>query len=436
MICIHRLRLAVLVVLFIESAFVLHAKKYDPIIFQDSEMKTMNMNIFTITRKTSEKGVPFSAVVDFDDKDGYTQNSNLEVVVVSLYKRAGEKVKQGDSIAEISSNALNELYFALQNTTSRYQIAKEVERKDKDLLNQGVISQRAYQTSYLTMNELRLKMHEIRSTFSIFGIDPDNPRGQYGFLVRARGTGTLSVAPMQIGQKIPAFTPYIRIAKPNSNNVLLRIRVPQNRSKSVQQGFEVFDLRGEKIGIIESVSTVIDRQTNTMSAVARVESKSFRVGEIVEIYIAGDVAGRAVVIPDDCWIKFDDDYLAFVRTKREKNGALFVPGPFSTTISDFRPIINVSLHGTAAHQAEAALFHPENVRGRARKVAALRRHRPAQRPVLGPGIHGAADGGGHQRDFRGDGFIQLRQIVDQVVRRLHGRAVQHLPAIVAQQLPA
>lgn len=315
MICIHRLRLAVLVVLFIESAFVLHAKKYDPIIFQDSEMKTMNMNIFTITRKTSEKGVPFSAVVDFDDKDGYTQNSNLEVVVVSLYKRAGEKVKQGDSIAEISSNALNELYFALQNTTSRYQIAKEVERKDKDLLNQGVISQRAYQTSYLTMNELRLKMHEIRSTFSIFGIDPDNPRGQYGFLVRARGTGTLSVAPMQIGQKIPAFTPYIRIAKPNSNNVLLRIRVPQNRSKSVQQGFEVFDLRGEKIGIIESVSTVIDRQTNTMSAVARVESKSFRVGEIVEIYIAGDVAGRAVVIPDDCWIKFDDDYLAFVRTK-------------------------------------------------------------------------------------------------------------------------
>ena len=166
MICIHRLRLAVLVVLFIESAFMLHAKKYDPIIFQDSEMKTMNMNIFTITRKTSEKGVPFSAVVDFDDKDGYTQNSNLEVVVVSLYKRAGEKVKQGDSIAEISSNALNELYFALQNTTSRYQIAKEVERKDKDLLNQGVISQRAYQTSYLTMNELRLKMHEIRSTFS------------------------------------------------------------------------------------------------------------------------------------------------------------------------------------------------------------------------------------------------------------------------------
>ena len=50
MICIHRL--VVLVVLFIESAFMLHAKKYDPIIFQDSEMKTMNMNIFTITRKT------------------------------------------------------------------------------------------------------------------------------------------------------------------------------------------------------------------------------------------------------------------------------------------------------------------------------------------------------------------------------------------------
>ncbi|MWV62694.1 HlyD family efflux transporter periplasmic adaptor subunit [Helicobacter saguini] len=278
------------------------------------ELEAAEVEIFKISDKSNEKGVPFSAVVDFDDRDGYTQNSSLEVVVVNLYKRAGESVKKNEPIVEISSNALSELYFALQNTNSRYQIALEVERKDKELLRQGVISQRAYQTSYLNMNELRLKMNEIKSSFTIFGIDPDNPRGQYGFLVRAQGSGILSIAPMQIGQKIPAFTPYIRIAKPNSNSVLLRIRVPQNRATSVNTGFSVFDIRGEKIGTIETISNVVDKNTNTISAVARVESKKFRVGEIVEIYIAGDIDSKAVVIPDDCWIKYYDDYIAFVRT--------------------------------------------------------------------------------------------------------------------------
>ncbi|TLD83088.1 efflux RND transporter periplasmic adaptor subunit [Helicobacter trogontum] len=317
----------------------LHANtmQYEKINLKDSEIKAMGVGIFTIKNTSSERGVAFSAVVDFDDKDGYTQNSSLEVVVVNLYKRAGENVKKGEPIAEISSNALSELYFSLQNTYSRFQIAQEVERKDKELLRQGVISQRAYQTSYLTMNELRLKMNEIRASFNIFGINPDNPRGQYGFLVRASGSGRLSVVPTQIGQKIPAFTPYIRIAKPDNDNVLLRIRVPQSRLRSVQQGFSVFNDRGDKIGIIESISSVIDKQTNTISAVARVEAKSFRVGEIVEIYVAGSVGGEAVVLPDDCWIKYGDDYLTFLQVANgfqpvpvtileERDGAAVVQG--------------------------------------------------------------------------------------------------------------
>lgn len=293
---------------------IIYALDYQSIQLKDSEIKAMNIGIFTVKNTSSESGVPFSAVVDFDDRDGYTQNSSLEIVVVNLYKRVGENVKKGEPIAEISSNALNELYFSLQNVHSRLQIAQEVERKDRELLRQGVISQRAYQTSYLNMNELRLKTNEIRSFFNIFGINPDNPRGQYGFLVRAVGSGTLSVVPTQIGQKIPAFTPYIRIAKPDNDNVLLRIRVPASRAKSAQQGFFVFDNNGEKIGIIESLSKVIDAQTNTISAVARVEAKNFRVGEIVEIYVAGNVGGSAVVIPDDCWIKYDNDYLVFIQT--------------------------------------------------------------------------------------------------------------------------
>ena len=45
------------------------------------------------------------------------------------------------------------------------------------------------------------------------------------------------------------------------------------------------------------------------------EAKGFKVGEIVEIYVAGSVGGSAIVIPDDCWIKYDNDYLAFIQVE-------------------------------------------------------------------------------------------------------------------------
>ncbi|RDU73188.1 nickel-cobalt-cadmium resistance protein [Helicobacter aurati] len=291
------------------------AANYTVIQLKDSEIKAMGIETFTIKNTSrNQRGIPFSATVDFDDKDGYTQNSSLEVVVVNLHKRYGESVQKGEPILEINSNALSQLYFSLQNIRSKFQIAQEIEQKDKDLFHQGVISERDYQTSYLAMNELRLKISEIRSSFSIFGIDPDNARGERGFLVRAAGTGKISVVPTQIGEKIPAFTPYIRIAKPDNDNVLLRIRVPQSRIKGVQKGFAVFDEKGKKIGMIENISRIIDQRTNTISAIARVETKNFYVGEIIEIYIAGNIGSNGVVIPDDCWIKYDDDYIAFVQT--------------------------------------------------------------------------------------------------------------------------
>ena len=64
----------------------LHANttQYGKIELKDSEIKAMGVGIFTIKNTSNERGVPFSAVVDFDDKDGYTQNSSFEVVVVNL----------------------------------------------------------------------------------------------------------------------------------------------------------------------------------------------------------------------------------------------------------------------------------------------------------------------------------------------------------------
>lgn len=289
----------------------IQAKIYSPIKLNSEEITDMGIGLFQIKHNPLGKGIPFSAVVDFDDRDGYAQNSSLEVIVVAIYKREGEKIKKGDRIAEVSSNELNNLYFEYQNTLSRLKVAQEIEKKDRSLFNQGVIPQREYQTSYLSMNELQLKLKELAQAFNIFGIDVDNPRGQYGFLVRANGSGTLSIAPTYVGQKIPAFSPFVRISK--SNAMLARIRVPLSMVDSVKRGYAILNSNGKNIGYLKTISVVLDQVTNTISAIADLKGDGYKVGEIIELYVAGSIPKNALLLPSSTIIKNDNDYLVFLK---------------------------------------------------------------------------------------------------------------------------
>ncbi|WP_301193610.1 efflux RND transporter periplasmic adaptor subunit, partial [Helicobacter japonicus] len=240
-----------------------------------------------------------------------------------IYKREGEFVNEGDLICDISSNELSGMFFELTNTQEKLKIASENERKDKSLYKAGVISKREYQLSYLAMNELRLKLNEIKSKLDLLGIDPNfiknGSQGKYGFPVVAKTSGILSVAPKQSGEKIEAFTPYVRISKVSdnaANNLLGRIKIPIHLSHNIQKGAPVFDDDGNKIGEIETISVVIDKVSNTILATANIRNTNFKVGEMIEVYIDGLLPKGTILIPSSAVIKNGNDYLIFVQSAK------------------------------------------------------------------------------------------------------------------------
>ncbi|TLD97854.1 sodium:proton antiporter [Helicobacter jaachi] len=284
-------------------------------------MAKNGIKVIPLNQAFNTKGVPFNTLIDFDDKTSVTQSSSFETIVVNIYKRAGESVEKGDLICDISSNELSALFFELTNTQERLKIASENERKDKSLYQAGVISKRDYQLSYLAMNELRLKLNEIKSKLDLLGIDPHfinhGPQGRYGFPVVAKASGILSVAPKQSGEKIGAFTPYVRISKNTDGNTLLgRIKIPIQLSRSIQKGAPIFDEKGNRIGEIETISVVIDRTSNTISATAKIRDTNLKVGEMVEVYIDGLLPQGTILIPSSAVVKNDNDYLIFVQSPR------------------------------------------------------------------------------------------------------------------------
>lgn len=277
------------------------------------EIKKLGIGLIPITQSRITKSIPFNAVLDFDSTTSTTQSSIFDVVVAAIYKREGERVNKGDVICEISGNDLNMLFFDLENAQNRYKIAKEIADKDKQLFQSGVISQREYQTSYLSANELRLKLHQIQNTFEIFGIDTAKPIGNYGFRVVAKESGMLAIAPKQTGEKIAALTPYVRIV--DKRDLMASIRIPIHMMRYVKPNAKVYDKDGHQIGNIATISVVIDRLTNTVLATAAINQSWFKVGESVELYVDGATPENSIVIPVDAIIKNGNDYIVFKHVK-------------------------------------------------------------------------------------------------------------------------
>ena len=101
----------------------------------------------------------------------------------------------------MSSIDLSNLYFELQNNQNKLKIAKDITKKDLELYKAGVIPKREYQTSFLASQEMGLKVEQLESAFKSFGVDPKNPKGQYGFRIVASDSGLLALAPKNVGEK-------------------------------------------------------------------------------------------------------------------------------------------------------------------------------------------------------------------------------------------
>ncbi|WP_411269458.1 efflux RND transporter periplasmic adaptor subunit [Helicobacter cetorum] len=290
----------------------LGAKDYQEIILNEQQLKRMDLQVVRLDREIFSKGLPFNAYIDFDSKSSVVQSLSFDASVVAVYKREGERVRVGDVICEVSSIDLSNLYFELQNNQNKLNIATDITNKDLELYKAGVISKREYQTSYLISQEMRLKVEQLESTFKGFGIDPKKPKGNYGFRIVARDSGLLSVAPKNAGEKILAFTSYVRISK--SNNLIARIKLPVDVSKYVKHDSLIYSSDGMWIGEIQSVSVVLDRSSNTILATALISEKSYHVGEMVEVYIQGSQPKDSVLVPSKALIRNGKDYLVFIRT--------------------------------------------------------------------------------------------------------------------------
>ncbi|RAX54846.1 hypothetical protein CCY99_01445 [Helicobacter sp. 16-1353] len=268
---------------------------------------------------------PFVANVDFSNQS-LKQTSPFEITITQIHKLPGEAVKKGEAICNISSDSLSNLIYEYNNTESKLQIARNNANKDKALYDDGVISQREYQNSYLLANELELKLKDLDSTIRQIGVNPGNSSSTFGFIVKARESGILAYAPSKSGEKITPFSPYIIIAKDSSMQA--SIKIPEQNAESIAKNAKIYIKNGTKnveIGKVESLSIALDTMTNTLQARAILDSPNLdsanldsslklKAGSNIDVLIRAKNPSGTIVVGYDMVTKFSNDNLVFVET--------------------------------------------------------------------------------------------------------------------------
>ena len=288
---------------------------YDEIMLTETQMQKLGIGVTKPDFSEYYLIGPFASSLDFSNQASIKQVSPFEITISNIKKFEGDYVKKGDVICHIISDSLSNLVYEYKNTESKYQIAQNNAKKDKELFEGGVISQREYQNSYLLANELELKLKDLDSTIKQIGIDP-NAQG-FGYPVVAQISGILAVGPSKSAQKVEAFSPYIIITNDNSK-MQANIKIPQNNASDIQKDTRVFiedNAKKIEIGNINSVSIAIDTNTNTINATANINYKQLQAGSNIDTFILVKNPKDTITITRDVVTKFGNDSIVFVKTQ-------------------------------------------------------------------------------------------------------------------------
>lgn len=309
-----------------------------------SEIQAQKMGISLKSPDFSSHSLigPFVANLDFANRSSIKQVSPFEITIAQVFKLEGEAVKKGEIICSITADSISNLIYEYKNTRSKHDIAANNATKDKQLFEEGVISQREYQNSYLLANELALKLRDLDSTIKQIGVDTS--AAGFSYPIVAQSDGILALAPSKSAQKINAFTPYIIIA--NDSQMLANIRIPQQNAADITRGARVFIKDSAKnaieIGRIQSIAIAIDMLTNTLGASASAKNAALKAGSNVDVFIETPNPSGAIFVSRDTVTKFGGDYVVFAKTPngflptainiiKEVNGGYLVEG------GDFSP---------------------------------------------------------------------------------------------------
>ncbi|HEB92772.1 MAG TPA: efflux RND transporter periplasmic adaptor subunit [Gammaproteobacteria bacterium] len=334
----------------------------DLIPMSQEQRQAMGMRTAPVVVATQSWSVAYPAQVQVPTAQLRVVSTPLSGLLESLLVAEGDAVKQGQALASILSPELLSLQRSYLQALSQLDLARSDWERDRQLLEEGIIAERRYQTTHAHYVQVRTEVEQGRQTLQLAGMD----RSALKRLAEARQlSGTLTVrSPLDgvvleriatPGQRLNALDPLYRIGR--LKPLWLEIHVPLERLSQIAMGSTVRVTAPAVEGRVITIGRMVHGADQGVLVRAEVNAGAERLhpGQFIEVELASGRAGHHYRIPlgalvrqgGKAWVFVarDTGFLAMpVTIRAEESNAVVVS-------ADLQPGDQVVMAGTAALKA-------------------------------------------------------------------------------------
>lgn len=213
----------------------------------------------------------FNAIGTMVAVQGVTVSADLPGLVDKIQFESGRAVKQGDVLVELDTR---EEQAQLQSAEAALELAKINYARNKDLLDQGVISRQDYDRATSEQKQNSAKVAEIKATIA-------------RKTIRAPFSGILGLRQVNLGQYLSAGNAIVPLQ--SLDPIYVNFTVPQESSSDIKVGSTV-SLSAKEItgtnfkGKVTAINSVVDATTRNIEIQATVSNPGgLRPGMFVDV---------------------------------------------------------------------------------------------------------------------------------------------------------
>jgi RND family efflux transporter MFP subunit len=291
-------------------------------------------------------------------------------LIDQMWVATGQRVKQGQALAHLSSPDLVALQRDHLQALSQQRLSQNSLNRDAELYKDGIIAERRYLTSESNHAEVNALLAERRQALKLSGMSPQaiknlETSGSYtnGITLTAPIDGMVLEQLVTAGQRVDSAMPIYRIAK--LSPLWLEIHAPTQALSNIQLGMKVNILNSEASGKVIAIVPNVNKldQTAMVRVAINNGTASLAPGQLVEAEIAQPITKKlnSFSVPKSVIVQINDvknanQTLIFVQTKDGYEAraikVLNNAGAQTFISGDFAGTEHIVTSGTAALKAK------------------------------------------------------------------------------------
>lgn len=240
--------------------------------------------------------------------------AHAEGIISRLYKRLGDPVKAGETLALVDSKDAAQIASDRASADARAGLAQRIAAQEEALYSQGATSRRSLETAQASLAAALADARRARDA----AVTANLARDGHSVEVVSPLSGRITAQAAALGAYVRTETELFRIADPNI--IQIEAQLTATDATHVAPGDNAALLLPDGTTMttrVQSVTPALDPQTRTQTVVLGVpKGLSLAPGETLQVRIqAKGTAGNGILVPDEAVQTLDGRDTVFLRTQ-------------------------------------------------------------------------------------------------------------------------